>query len=77
MVEFHFDLEGEGEEFSSGHCWLPGQIGPVINAVKAGFLADGKSEKGPTSMEAVEREWRADPCDGLRPLLSERKHWRG
>jgi len=76
MVDFHFDLEGEGEEFSAGHCWLPGQIGPVIASVKAGFLADGKSEKAPAPMEAQEREWRADPLDGFRPLLSERKRWR-
>lgn len=76
MVEFHFDLEGEGEEFSTGHCWLPGQIGPVIASVKAGFLADGTGEKTPAPMEEREREWRADPMDGFRPLLSERKCWR-
>ena len=23
VVEFHMDLEGAGEEFESGHCWLP------------------------------------------------------
>jgi hypothetical protein len=23
IIEFHLDLEGKGEEFSSGHCWLP------------------------------------------------------
>jgi len=75
MVEFHFDLEGKGEEFSAGHCWLPDQIGPIIDSVKAGYLADGQGEKGPVSLEEVEREWRADPADGLRPLLSERRRW--
>ena len=25
-IEFHIDLDGKGEEFKSGHCWLPNQI---------------------------------------------------
>jgi len=39
MVEFHLDLEGEGEEYGTGHCWLPEQIHPVIEAVRIGFQA--------------------------------------
>ena len=77
MVEFHLDLEGEGEEYSTGHCWLPEQIQPVIEAVKISFQSDGNGEKVPASSELPDREWRADPSDGLRPLLKTREAWRG
>ena len=26
LIEFHLDLEGKGEEFNSGHCWLPEKL---------------------------------------------------
>lgn len=77
MIEFHLDLDGRGEEFAPGHCWLPEQIGPVIDACSIGFAADGDGRKVPTSSEVVDREWRADPSDGLRPLLETRKVWQG
>ena len=73
LIEFHLDLDGKGEEYSSGHCWLPDEIGAVIKDVREGFLADGNCEIGPTESESNEREWRADPSDGLRPLLHTRK----
>jgi sialic acid synthase SpsE len=73
MVEFHIDLEGEGAEFVSRHCWLPEQIQPVIAAVRAGFTADGDAEVRPAARELEEREWRADPVDGLRPLRTTRR----
>lgn len=72
MIEFHLDLEGEGEEYRTGHCWLPGQIQPVIVAARMGVLADGTAEKIPAPGEISDREWRADPSDGLRPLLKMR-----
>ena len=68
MVEFHLDLEGKGEEYRTGHCWLPEQIGPVIEAVYTGFNADGSGEKAPVQSELSDRDWRADPADGLRPM---------
>jgi N-acetylneuraminate synthase len=77
MVEFHLDLDGSGEEFGMGHCWLPDQIRPVIEGIRTGMQADGSGEKGPAPCELREREWRADPTDGLRPLLSTRRRWRG
>ena len=76
MVEFHLDLEGQGAEFSSGHCWLPEAMGNVIAAVRTGILAEGDGRVGPAPSEAKEREWRADPEDGLRPLQSTRKNLR-
>ncbi|WP_148214005.1 N-acetylneuraminate synthase family protein [Desulfohalobium retbaense] len=68
MIEFHLDLEGEGEEYSAGHCWLPDEIKPVIDTVQKGFQADGNGRKEPMASEADDRNWRADPEDGLRPL---------
>ncbi len=75
MVEFHLDLEGEGEEFESGHCWLPDRIAETIAQVRVGGLAEGTGRKGPTAIEEKERSWRADPRDGLRPLRPLRNQW--
>lgn len=68
MIEFHLDLEGTGAEFSNGHCWLPEEIQPVIEMVHVGFGADGSGDKVPMTSELPDRDWRADPSDGLRPL---------
>jgi len=68
VIEFHMDLEGEGAEFNSGHCWLPGQIAEVICQAKDGLSADGDGIKRPVESEKSDRLWRADPSDGLRPL---------
>ncbi len=76
-VEFHLDLEGKGEEFSAGHCWLPEQIKPVIEDVVTALSADGTGEKVPSPAELPDLEWRADPSDGLRPFLSVRNTWNG
>lgn len=77
MIEFHLDLEGEGEEFATGHCWLPHQIQPVIEAVRDGLEADGDGVKVPAPGERADREWRADPADGLRPLRATRENYEG
>jgi len=75
MVEFHLDLDGEGDEYAAGHCWLPGPIERVILALQQGSDADGSGQKVPAPAEMADREWRADPSDGLRPLLSTRADW--
>ncbi|MEA2824881.1 MAG: hypothetical protein QOF03_1363 [Alphaproteobacteria bacterium] len=67
-VEFHLDLDGKGAEYASGHCWLPDEIAPVIARIREGERADGSGFKGPVAAELSDREWRADPSDGLRPL---------
>jgi len=72
IIEFHLDLEGAGAEARVGHCWLPDAIGQVIATVRAGLDADGSGRKIPAPIEMPEREWRADPSDGLRPLLQKR-----
>jgi N-acetylneuraminate synthase len=77
VIEFHLDLDGKGEEFSSGHCWLPEQISEVIKQVKIGFNSDGNGIKEPVPSELPDRVWRADPSDGLRPFIEVRKNWKG
>ncbi len=72
VIEFHLDLDGQGEEYSGGHCWLPDQIGAVIKDVAKGFEADGNGIKEPVPSELPDRAWRADPSDGLRPLKETR-----
>jgi N-acetylneuraminate synthase len=75
-VEFHLDLDGNGAEYASGHCWLPDEIAPVIARIRRGFAADGSGFKEPAAAELSDREWRADPSDGLRPLRHIRETWR-
>jgi sialic acid synthase SpsE len=72
-VEMHIDTDGEGFEFGSGHCWLPEESRTMIAAIREGLSTDGDGVKGPATAEVVERAWRADPLDGLRPLLQTRK----
>lgn len=74
-IEFHLDLEGDGDEFETGHCWLPHQIARTIRDIRCGEIAEGESRKEPTESERVERTWRADPRDGLRPLREIRSQW--
>jgi sialic acid synthase SpsE len=75
-IEFHLDLDEQGEEYESGHCWLPHEMKLVIDGVNNGFAADGDGIKQPMKCELIEREWRADPSDGLRPLLSVREDFK-
>ena len=75
MVEFHLDLDGTGDEFKAGHCWLPEQMAPVIAMVRDGEAADGDGVKKPQASEVADGAWRADPSDGLRPLLATREAW--
>lgn len=76
VIEFHLDLDGKGEEFGAGHCWLPDQIGAVIRDVGKGFVADGNGIKEPVPSELPDRLWRADPSDGLRPMKEIRAQWK-
>ncbi len=68
VIEFHLDLDGKGEEFEAGHCWLPSQISSLIEQVQHAEMADGDGVKAPVDSELNDRDWRADPKDGLRPL---------
>jgi sialic acid synthase SpsE len=77
VIEFHLDLDGNGEEYDTGHCWLPEQIGAVIKDVNKGLIADGHGLKEPVLSEQADRQWRADPSDGLRPLKAIRTQFSG
>jgi sialic acid synthase SpsE len=76
VVEFHLDLDGKGAEYASGHCWLPEEIAPVIARIRESAVADGMGFKGPQPSELSDRDWRADPSDGMRPLLHVRGQWK-
>ena len=76
-VEFHLDLDGEGAEYAAGHCWLPDEIAPVIARIRESMIADGAGFKGPQPSEISDREWRADPSDGMRPLKHIRLSYKG
>ena len=75
VIEFHLDLDGRGAEYAAGHCWLPGEIAPVIARIRESFVADGTGFKEPQPSERDDRAWRADPSDGMRPLKSVRAVW--
>lgn len=68
VVEFHLDMEGRGAEFAPGHCWLPEEMAAVIRDTAVGLAADGNGEKTASPEERADRDWRADPADGWRPL---------
>lgn len=76
VVEFHLDLDRTGAEYAAGHCWLPEQMQQVIATLGEGDRADGTGEKTPLPSELPDRDWRADPADGLRPLKHLRATWR-
>ena len=73
IIEFHLDLDGKGEEFVSGHCWLPNEIEEVIKQIREAEETDGDGVKEPVPSELSDRQWRRDPSDGLRPFKSIRK----
>lgn len=75
VVEFHLDLDGTGAEYATGHCWLPEEIAPVIARIREAFTADGAGFKALQPAERADRDWRADPEDGLRPLKHVRPDW--
>ena len=75
VIEFHLDLDGKGDEYDSGHCWLPDKIKSVIKNIKNGQEADGHGNKEPVESELSDRMWRTDKTDGLRPIKSIRKNF--
>jgi len=75
VIEFHLDLDGNGEEFGAGHCWMPEEIGKVIQQIRHAEDADGNGIKEPVLSEMPDRLWRRDQVDGLRPMKSIRKNF--
>ncbi|MDG1946522.1 MAG: N-acetylneuraminate synthase family protein [Amylibacter sp.] len=69
MVEMHFDLDGKGEEAMGGHCWLPSDMQILMQKITKFKAMTGNGLKQPALTELKERDWRADPSDGLRPTM--------
>jgi sialic acid synthase SpsE len=83
-VELHVDIEHGGNE-AGEHNWTPQALAELIGGLEkppAGGLdrhaadgpasADGSGAKRPMPIEQPDIGWRADPRDGLRPLLATR-----
>ena len=68
IIEFHIDLDKKGKEFKFNHCWLPNEMGEIINVIKKNKIISGKVKKIVSASEIIEKNWRADKNDGLRPL---------
>ena len=76
VIEFHLDLDGKGDEYDSGHCWLPDKISSVIKDIRHGQESDGHGKKEPVKSELSDRMWRTDNSDGLRPFKSIRSSFK-
>jgi sialic acid synthase SpsE len=75
-VELHIDLDHGGFE-AGEHNWTPPRIRALRERIDAGELEvdeafDGDGRKVPQPVELPDVAWRADPSDGLRPLLATR-----
>jgi N-acetylneuraminate synthase len=49
----------------------------VIARIHESLIADGSGFKGPQPSELSDRDWRADPEDGMRPLRHIRMSYKG
>ena len=77
VIEVHIDKDGGGYEADSNHCWMPEDLNLLVRVLRDGMEFDGDGDKSPSEPEVAEREWRADPSDGLRPHKSVRLTWEG
>ncbi len=80
-VELHVDLPDAGGNEAGAHNWTPARLAATIAACTGpdcddDDLADGDGRKRPMPAEAHDVSWRADPSDGLRPLLATREELR-
>lgn len=76
-IELHVDLDGHGDEAGEHNWTLEGlrRLAAVVDdaaAEPASSPLDGSGEKVPQPVEQFDVAWRADPSDGLRPLLAAR-----
>lgn len=71
MLEVHLDL-GDMLGAEHKHSWAPSGLKVLHDLVaedqRTDSSYDGYGEKRPLECEILERQWRADPTDGLRPL---------
>ncbi|MDQ6607898.1 MAG: hypothetical protein M3Z06_15310, partial [Actinomycetota bacterium] len=84
-IEVHIDLDGTGNE-AGPHNWTADKIATAIKAIETAsatglhhrpsdpaLAMDGDGVKRPMPVEIPDVAWRADPSDGLRPLLATRE----
>jgi N-acetylneuraminate synthase len=79
-VELHVDIDGQGRE-AGEHNWTPAALAELIEGLaepggEGPASADGDGLKRAMPVEAPDVGWRADPSDGLRPLLATRAGFR-
>lgn len=77
-VEVHVDLPDLSGNEAGEHNWTPADLADAIAAASGPSLhdaspADGDGVKRPMPVEAHDVPWRADPHDGMRPLLATRE----
>jgi sialic acid synthase SpsE len=75
-VELHVDIDGGGHE-AGEHNWTPHTLAELIGGLAepgadGPASADGDGLKRAMPVEQPDIGWRADPSDGLRPLLATR-----
>ena len=75
IIEFHLDLDGDGNEYKFNHCWKPNEISPLIQYINGPHTYDGNPKIVATQNEINEQKWRRDPSDGFRPLKKTRKNF--
>lgn len=73
IIELHIDLDKKGYEYKFGHCWLPKDLKNLFDFIKYESKIRGIYGKKFSYQEKLERYSRADPLDGLRPLIKLRK----
>jgi sialic acid synthase SpsE len=80
-VELHFDLDDKkGNEYNYGHCWTPSKINKLFEKQKKFTFKENTYPMGRIqSLYGVDKLLtkdelgeRADPSDGLRPMLYKR-----
>ena len=79
-VELHVDIDDAGFE-AGEHNWTPERLHALRELIARDDLRadpsfDGDGQKRPQSVELPDVAWRADPSDGLRPLLATRAQLR-
>ncbi len=75
FIELHFDLDGLGWEEKEGnnHCWMPKNLRKLLDYINYERLINGTLKKNFSLEEKIERQFRTDPYDGLRPIKTFRK----
>lgn len=73
-IELHVDLDDKkGFEGNVGHCYKISEVKEIIEHLNTRKKILGSQKFKSLIKEKKEISWRADPIDGLRPLIAQRK----